>query len=49
MELMSQLEVAFEENYISETDFKNIESLIAETARLISGLQKSFTTEKINL
>ena len=49
MELMSQLEVAFEENYISETDFKNIESLITETARLISGLQKSFTTEKINL
>ena len=42
MELMSQLEVAFEENYISETDFKNIESLIAETARLISGLQKKF-------
>jgi len=45
MELMSQTEIAFEENYISETEFKNIENLIAETARLISGLQKSFTTE----
>lgn len=45
MELMSQLEVAYEENYISETEFKNIENLIVETARLISGLQKSFTTE----
>ena len=45
MELMSQIEVAFEEKYISEADFKNIENLIAETARLISGLQKSFSTE----
>jgi four helix bundle protein len=44
MELMSQLEVAFDENYISETDFHNIENLIAETARVLSGLQKSFTS-----
>ena len=43
MELMSQFEVAIDENYISKTDFNNIENLITETARLISGLQKSFT------
>ena len=42
MELMSQFEVAVEENYISKDDFNNIENLIAETARVISGLQKSF-------
>ena len=42
MELMSQFEVAVEENYISKDDFNNIENLIAETARAISGLQKSF-------
>jgi len=44
MELMSQMEVAFDENYISETDYNNIENLIAETARVLSGLQKSFTS-----
>ena len=44
MELMSQLEVAREENYISEEEFNNIEKLIAETARVISGLQKSFSS-----
>ncbi len=44
MELMSQFEVALEENYISKTDYNNIEYLIAETARVISGLQKSFTS-----
>ena len=43
MELMSQIEVALDENYISETDYNNIENLIAETARVLSGLQKSFT------
>ena len=42
MELMSQFEVAAEENYISKDDFNNIEQLIGETARVISGLQKSF-------
>ncbi|MBR4705531.1 MAG: four helix bundle protein [Paludibacteraceae bacterium] len=45
MELMSQLEVAYEENYISETDYNNIENLIAETARVISGLQRSFSSD----
>lgn len=42
MELMSQFEVAKEEGYITEIDFQNIEKLIAETARVITGLQKSF-------
>ncbi len=45
MELMSQIEVALDENYITETEFNNLEVLIAETARLISGLQKSFTSQ----
>ena len=44
MELMSQLEVAFDENYISEKDFTNLENLVGETARLLTGLQKSFNT-----
>ncbi|MBO4249719.1 MAG: four helix bundle protein [Paludibacteraceae bacterium] len=42
MELMSQLEVAYEESYISQQEFENLEVLVAETARLLSGLQKSF-------
>jgi four helix bundle protein len=46
MELMSQLEVAIDEEYISEEEFHNIETLIAETGRLLSGLQKSFQTDK---
>jgi four helix bundle protein len=46
MELMSQLEVAIDEEYISEEEFYNIETLIAETGRLLSGLQKSFQTDK---
>ena len=46
MEVMSQLEVAIDEEYISEEEFHNIETLIAETGRLLSGLQKSFQTDK---
>ena len=46
MELMSQLEVAIDEEYISEEEFHNIETLIAETGRLLSGLQKCFQTDK---
>ena len=42
MEVMSQLEVAQEENYISIEEFLNMETLIADTARLLSGLQRSF-------
>ena len=48
MEVMSQLEVAYVEKYINEDDFNNMETLIAETARVLSGLQNSFnsTTDK---
>ena len=45
MEVMSQLEVAQEENYISIEEFHNMETLIAETGRLLTGLQKSFMKE----
>ena len=43
MEVMSQLEVALDEGYIDPAEFNNMETLIAETARVISGLQNSFT------
>ena len=49
MEIMSQLEVAFDEGYISEQEFKNMETLIAETARVISGLQRSFLGDDTKL
>ncbi len=42
MEVMSQLEVAVDEEYISEGEFHNMETLIAETGRLLTGLQKSY-------
>jgi len=42
MEVMSQLEVAVDEGYINQTEFSNLETLIAETARVLSGLQNSF-------
>ena len=42
MEVMSQLEVALDEEYINQTEFNNLETLIAETARVLSGLQNSF-------
>ena len=42
MEVMSQLEVAFDEGYIIESEFQNMETLIAETCRVLSGLQNSF-------
>ena len=44
MEVMSQLEVAYDEKYINEDDFNNMETLIAETARVLSGLQNSFNS-----
>ena len=46
MEVMSQLEIAFEEKYIDETEYQNIESAVVEAARVISGLQKSFLDNK---
>ncbi len=42
MEIMSQLEVAEDQNYISHNEFVNMEALIADVARLLSGLQRSF-------
>ena len=48
MEVMSQIEVAEEEQYITTEQFYNIEILIADTARLLSGLQKSYITPSEN-
>lgn len=42
MEIMSQLEVAEDQDYISHNEFVNMEALIADVARLLSGLQRSF-------
>ena len=42
MEIMSQFEIAQELNYISENDLNNMETMISEEARLLSGLLKSF-------
>ena len=42
MEVMSQMEVAEDQKYITSAEFQNFEVLVADTARLISGLQKSF-------
>ena len=46
MEVMSQMEVAAEEGYISPEEFQSMETLVAEAARVISGLQKSFLSPK---
>ena len=46
MEVMSQLEVALDEGYIDSTEFGNMETLVAETARVLSGLQNSFIDSK---
>ena len=48
MEVMSQIEVAEEEQYITTEQFHNMEILIADTARLLSGLQKSYITPSEN-
>ncbi|MBR1808877.1 MAG: four helix bundle protein [Paludibacteraceae bacterium] len=45
MEVMSQMEVALDEGYVSEDEFHNLETLNSETARLLSGLQNSFLKE----
>ena len=42
MEVMSQMEVAENQKYITTAEFQNFEVLVADVARLISGLQKSF-------
>ncbi len=46
MEVMSQIEVALDEGYIQNDQFSNLETLIADTGRLISGLQNSFLPDK---
>ena len=46
MEVMSQIEVALDEGYINDDDFTNLETLIADAGRLISGLQNSFQQNK---
>ena len=46
METMSQLEIAYDLEYISDLDLQNIEVLIADAARLISGLQRSYQPDK---
>ena len=45
MEVTSQFEIAEELGYINNADRKNMDVLIDEVARLISGLQKSFKNE----
>ncbi|MCQ2313066.1 MAG: four helix bundle protein [Paludibacteraceae bacterium] len=45
METMSQLEIANDLKYIDEVEFKNIEVLVEEEARLISGLRRSYQPE----
>ena len=42
MEVSSQFEIAEELGYINNADRQNMDALIDEVARLISGLQKSF-------
>ena len=48
MEVMSQLEVALDEGYIDGNEFASMETIVAETARVISGLQNSFGETKNN-
>ena len=45
MEVSSQFEIAEELGYINNADRQNMDMLIDEVARLISGLQKSFKNE----
>ena len=45
MEASSQFEIAEELGYINNADRQNMDALIDEVARLISGLQKSFKNE----
>lgn len=45
MEVMSQLEIANDLKYIDKEELKNIEVLVEEEARLISGLRRSYQPE----
>lgn len=42
MEVLSQMDIAFDLGYISDEDFKNFESLVYNCARPISGLKSFF-------
>lgn len=42
MEVMSQLEIANDLGYISDADMNNAEVIVADIARLLSGLQRSY-------
>ena len=48
MEVSSQFEIAEELGYISTEERLNMDSLIEEDARLLSGLQKSYTQKTLN-
>lgn len=49
METMSQLEIANDLKYIDKVELKNIEVLVEEEARLISGLRRSYQPEDSGL
>ena len=42
MEVMSQMEMAYNLDYINQTDLHNIEILVVQVARLLTSLQYSF-------
>lgn len=48
MEAMSQLEIANDLGYISNVDLNNIEVVVADIARLLSGLQRSYKSKSEN-
>ena len=48
MELMSQLEISNDLNYILDDDLNNIEVLVSDVARLLSGLQRSYQNDPVS-
>ena len=46
MEVSSQFEIAEDLNYITPEERINMDQLIEEVARLLSGLQKSYNTKQ---
>lgn len=45
MEVSSQFEIAEELSYVTTADRQNMDQLIEEVARLLSGLQKSYNSQ----
>ena len=45
MEVMSQIETAYNIGYIQSTDMQNIELIVVQVARLLTGLQYSYMPE----